>query len=86
MVSETDWRRMGQETYLKDKTLFFIPFSPCSKDWDHEHCAFCWATFSACEGDEREGYCTERANQRGAHWICRQCYEDFRDEFNWTVE
>jgi hypothetical protein len=52
--------------------------------WDHEHCAFCWATFTAAgpPGDPSqltEGYVSE------GHWVCADCFADFRDEFNWTT-
>jgi hypothetical protein len=29
-----------------------------------------------------EGYVTED----NAHWICKACFEDFRDRFAWTVK
>jgi len=28
-------------------------------DWDHEHCYFCWATFSHGEGDLSAGWTTD---------------------------
>jgi predicted Fe-S protein YdhL (DUF1289 family) len=29
-----------------------------------------------------EGYCT----QDEYHWICDQCFKDFKERFHWTVE
>jgi hypothetical protein len=53
-------------------------------EWDHDHCEFCWATFSQKGTDDpsilQEGYATE-----DDEWICDRCFADFRDEFNWTV-
>jgi hypothetical protein len=52
------------------------------EDWDHDHCAFCWAKFLVAGAGEglHEGYVTED----GYHWICGRCFEDFREEFGWT--
>jgi hypothetical protein len=56
-------------------------YRPYRSDWDHDHCAFCWANFSDREGDLHRGYSTEDAY----HWICAPCFVDFRDEFGWRV-
>lgn len=45
----------------------------------HEHCAFCWE--KAMADNECEFYCTEDMR----HWICKACFEDFKDTFRWTV-
>ncbi|MBQ6182415.1 MAG: hypothetical protein IJK33_00810 [Clostridia bacterium] len=78
-----DWRLMGQEEYLSGKTLYRIKFIKLSDEWDHEHCAFCWAKFSEREGDLHEGYCTEPENSKKAFWICPECCEDFKEAFKW---
>lgn len=62
--------------------------------WDHDHCEFCWAKFEApakvAERDSAdpsiftEGYVTVQSG--GApQWICEKCFEDFKDEFRWSV-
>ena len=89
MMPKDDWRRMGQEDYLTGVRLYHIPFAPLSEQWDHEHCVFCWDKFFLHPDYPeflREGYCTEKVNSRDAHWICPQCFRDFREEFGWTVE
>jgi hypothetical protein len=68
--------------------------------WDHDHCDFCWAKFMAADypPEQREwrsrhpeiltaGY-TPAGNNQGPLrvWICRECVEDFRGRFKWTVE
>ncbi len=82
---EEDWRLCGQERYLMDKELYFLPFVKYSDTWDHEHCAFCWARFSDFSGDLHEGYCTESSNSSRADWICPECYNDFKDRFRWKL-
>ncbi len=83
MPSPDDWRRQGQERYLKRVALGWRKYIPYRKGWDHDHCAFCGAKFmeSADQDILTEGYATDD-NYR---WVCRQCFEDFRDEFEWKV-
>lgn len=43
----------------------------------HQHCAFCWdkaLTYENCEF-----YCTKDMY----HWICAECFHDFKEKFNW---
>jgi hypothetical protein len=78
-----DWRRRGQEKFLAGKKLVFhCPFKKYSEQWDHEHCRFCWATISESAEDMNEGYATE--DERC--WVCPECFEDFKNEFQWTVD
>jgi hypothetical protein len=59
--------------------------------WDHDHCKFCWVTFEEQAKvaarpplDRRvvtEGYLVVGSR----HWICEECFEDFKDEFRWSV-
>lgn len=46
----------------------------------HEHCEFCWEkalTDKACTF-----YCTEDMY----HWICEECFNDFKEKFGWQVK
>ena len=47
-------------------------------EWDHDHCAFCWAKFADVDGPEilREGYATPD----DYYWICPTCFTDFREQ------
>ena len=80
-VSPDDWRLQGQEKYLKGVTLILRDYYLYHPDWDHDHCAFCWAKFSLYDGDLKRGYSTED----GYHWICEKCFNDFQHIFNWSV-
>lgn len=82
---DNDWRLRGQEDYLMGKTLYFIRFQKHSEKWDHEHCDFCWAKFSDFEGDLHEGYCTGTDNKGSEYWVCPECYNDFKDRFEWKL-
>ena len=80
-VPADDWRRLGQERYLKNKVVTFGKYTPPRPDWDHDHCEFCMAKFSLFPGDLTQGYATTDEYR----WICAECFADFKDEFGWTV-
>jgi hypothetical protein len=76
-----DWRRQGQERFLSGVNLVARAYRPYRSGWEHDHCEFCGAKFSCRGGDLQHGYSTED----GYHWICAQCFGDFRDEFGWQL-
>jgi len=83
MGDKNDWRLQGQKQYFKGATLYLKKYTECSDAWDHDHCEFCWAKFSL-EGsaiDIDEGYAT----QDNYHWICKRCFGEFKDIFQWKV-
>ncbi len=85
MEQEKDWRLTDQEPYLMGKMLVRKTYVPPRPDWDHDHCAFCWATLmqNGEAGTYKEGYVTED-NQ--CWWICPPCFAGFKDKFEWTVK
>lgn len=76
-----DWRYTGQLNYLDNIVLKYSRFVASVAN-DHEHCAFCWETFSEYEDDLHTGYHTLDSK----YWICSKCYNDFEHMFNWIVE
>ena len=79
-----DWRLTGQERYLRGATLVRKRWVAPRPEWDHDHCAFCWAKFPH---EVEEGYTTTEAHPSGAgyHWICEPCFGDFAERFGWRV-
>ena len=82
-TSENDWRLTGQEKFLKNIDLIKIFPNQFVKERNilnlHEHCEFCMTTINsdylkAC-------YVTKDLY----HWICQDCFEDFKEAFNWRV-
>ena len=67
--------------YLFRETLKKSVFKKTEKN-DHEHCEFCFDKFGESEGMLHSGYCT----LDGYRWICEQCYQDFKDQFEWKTE
>ena len=62
---------------------------PDKKDWLegekiqhlwHEHCEFCWD--KATTDNDCEFYCTEDMR----YWICKECFDDFKEKFEWAVK
>lgn len=83
LVEKDDWRLNGQEKYLNEVRLRFEEYLPPRPSWDHDHCEFCFATFSTISNakHETEGYTTEDHYR----WICKRCFNDFKEMFKWEV-
>jgi hypothetical protein len=80
MVNLDDWRLQGQEKYLQGVTVFYKVDRKTTTD--HDHCEFCWAKFSeTIEGALKAGYTTADDYR----WICKQCFDDFKDMFSFKV-
>ena len=85
VADDSDWRLLGQEKWLAGRTLIWKRWSPYKPGWDHDHCEFCTVhladrTLSDDADTQLEGYVTEDDQ----HWVCRNCFRDFRDRFKWT--
>ena len=92
MTAADDWRLTGRE-FLQGVTLRWKSYYRWSEAWDHDHCEFCGAEFDTnpdCDA-LREGYAVLSHTVSGQQfpddyrWICRNCFEDFKDTFAWTV-
>jgi hypothetical protein len=83
MIAPDDWRLTNQMNYLQNAVLVWKEYQAPSESWDHDHCEFCWAKFM--EGDypdvQRTGYATED----DYHWVCKPCFDDFKEMFGWTA-
>jgi hypothetical protein len=83
MRETNDWRLTNQERYLKGVALRWQPYSPASPGNDHDHCEFCFAKFMHNGGPDTlvEGFATSDRYR----WICKTCFDDFADLFEWQV-
>lgn len=77
MEKKDDWRLTNQENYLKNKTVYYTNYKKTGS-FEHDHCAFCFCNFNS---EEQKGYCTTDYY----HWICEECYEDFKEQFRWQI-
>jgi hypothetical protein len=91
---EEDWRLMGQERFLQGAAFRHKPYRAWRDDWEHDHCAFCTRELvekgaSSDDPDaQTEGYAAIGRGPRGEddyHWVCDDCFGDFRDRWEWTV-
>ncbi|MCI9307805.1 MAG: hypothetical protein HFI28_15255 [Lachnospiraceae bacterium] len=83
MIKKDDWRLRGQEEYLTNAKFLYEKFNALSQKGSHAHCEFCWHKFmenpEGIKDCSQEGYCTVD----GKYWVCKDCFQDFQDEFNW---
>ena len=79
-----DWRLTNQLSYLKGATLSLQPYAPASALNDHDHCEFCFAKFMTDESPDTitSGYATTDRYR----WVCKTCFSDFADLFEWRAE
>lgn len=83
-MANDDWRLTNQLSYMKGLALSWREYVAPSETWDHDHCEFCFQKFMPAPGGEdieTAGYTTEDEYR----WVCGQCFEDFRDLFEWRV-
>lgn len=76
-----DWRLTGQEEYLQGVRLIYSKYTPYREGWDHDHCEFCSRKLAVEGGDFTEGNSTVDRY----YWICPECFEDFKDQFQWST-
>ena len=88
MEADKQWRIETGE-FLKGATLQWQQWKPPNADWDHDHCACCWAKFAEWDGPEiqRRGYTTTSQHERGVgyYWVCEKCFADLRHEMEWRL-
>ena len=80
--NNNDWRLQGQGKYLFGKTLVHKKYADRTTTTDHDHCEFCSDKFSSTIANcLTEGYTTTD----DYHWICENCFNDFKNDFKWTT-
>ena len=77
-MNNNDWRLTNQMNYLYKKSLTKGSFKPYREGWEHEHCTFC---SEKIDSSTEVAYSTEDRY----HWICEDCFKDFKDMFKWIL-
>ena len=77
-IFKDDWRLNDQMDYLYGEKLERDTFRATETN-DHDHCCFCWKTFSEFPEDSHIGYCTDDRYC----WVCDECYNDYKFIFGW---
>jgi hypothetical protein len=82
-----DWR-VDLVEHLRGQRLLFSKYRQPSPQWNHDHCAACFATFAEFEGPDHqyEGYTVgpEYRHGREYEWVCTRCFADLKDEMGWS--
>jgi hypothetical protein len=83
MIYKNDWRLKRQRKYLQGIKLQWKEFRAYRSGSESDHCEFCWAKFQNVQQPDvlREGY----ASEDNYYWICRNCFDDFHEMFQWQV-
>ena len=89
MEQEKAWR-LANAVFLRGVTFVRRRWRSPREDWDHDHCAACWAKFGESEGPEalQEGYTTTADHEQGEgyHWVCPQCFLDLKEDLQWRLQ
>ena len=85
---QTDWRLKDRPwDYIHNAKLSYVrTYRPYRKNWDHEHCAFCFTSIGTNPDEKHSGYCTTDREPNRQEWFCETCYRDFAALFSWTVK
>ena len=85
--TETDWRLDTYNGYLNGAAFTLEKFVS-TEDNDHEHCIFCWKDITDLnvEDCDTEGYCTVYEKTGQEQWICKDCFDEFKNRFNFKVK
>lgn len=79
-----DWRVDLLENVSDTHGMLFEPKNFIAQSSsDHIHCSICFKTI--CGGNSvynNSGfYCKESGD-----WLCKQCFNDFKDQFDWKLK
>ncbi len=88
MDSDKQWR-IDTGRHIEGALLQRRTYEAPSEEWDHDHCACCWAKLAELDGAEiqHQGYTTTDAYIHGAgyDWVCDQCFSDLKEDMGWRV-
>ena len=72
----------GRYEFLRGKTFYKKQYITKSERWTHDHCEFCWETFTEdSEGTAHVGFTTADRY----YWICDACFEQFKKAFDFQL-
>lgn len=81
-----DWRLLNIKTDLQGQEFCYTKFKSNGRN-DHEHCILCWQTISDdVNSGDNEGYYFFNKKTNQTNWICKTCFEEFKNRFDWQVK
>jgi len=82
-----DWRLEIYSGFLNNKTFEFRKYRPVETNNDHDHCELCFKRFSyTVDNDLKEGYAYYNELTNQTNWICKKCFNDFKEELSLKVK
>ena len=88
-LPEDDWRLVQYNGHLDNKVFKYAEFKSTVQN-DHEHCEFCWKKISDCpnfnEESDTDGYYTMNEKAKQTNWVCKRCFEEFRNRFTFKLD
>jgi hypothetical protein len=82
---DDDGRLHGQENYLMGVTLRWSRYKQPSKEWDHDHCSFCYKRFAEADSGYNDAQEFGYTTNDDYHWVCKSFFDDFRQRFKWKL-
>lgn len=85
--TENDWRLDMYRGHLNGSTFRLEKFVSTPTN-DHEHCVFCMGKITDLDVPdcEKEGYVTVYERTGQTQWICKECFDEFKELCNFKVE
>ena len=86
-TDNNDWRLEQYDGFLDGETFTLERFIPSGKN-DHEHCCFCWQKITdlPIEEADSEGYRTYSSASECELWVCKECFNDFKERFGFKLK
>lgn len=86
-IPNDDWRLLQYDGFLDGETFSLEKFVS-SGDNDHEHCRFCWQKITdlPIKDADFEGYRTFSSKTGHELWVCKECFNDFRNMFDFKLK
>ena len=85
-IEKDDWRlEFGKEPTFYSKFKWSRKkWARTRPNWDHDHCEFCWQKISDIDGEniQHEGW----TNDEDTYWVCKSCFEDFKEMYQWDLK
>lgn len=85
-ITDKDWRLDPYDGFLDGETFRLEKFISSERS-DHEHCYFCWQKITdlPIEDTDPEGYRTISSETGQEIWICKNCFNDFKNRLNFKL-
>ncbi len=88
-IAADDWRLMNAE-HLRSLSFELKPYQRWSENWDHDHCAACFAKFAQTDVSEdalHVGWAAGEDHPHGAadDWICEDCFSELSVVPGWRI-